>query len=208
MYDLARIRYVTEHYAEMAGLVLLPYSLWFLGGAAYDLGWIGSPSWLSNDWLFSLVTLILATITSFGIGWLYDRTFGKVTRVPTRPPRPTRRDFWIWMAVYMCANWLPILRPEVSRIGVHVTLFTLVFTTLGMKLRVPTSWIALGILVGAMSLAPLLDPLVGPVYPSALARDVVIKVVIGTGLLLIGVANHLTLVRTLGPVRREEESRA
>lgn len=208
MYDLARIRYVTEHYAEMAGLTLLPYSLWFLGWAAYDLGWIGSPSWLSNEWLFSLVTLILATIASFGIGWLYERSFGKVTRTSTRPARPTWRTFWVWMVLYMLINFLPELRPEVSKVGLYFVLWAVLYPPIVLKIGIPASWTRLGIVIGAMSLAPLLEPLVGPIYPSPLVRDIVIKVVAGIGILLIGVANHLTLVRTLGPVRREEESRA
>ena len=31
MYDLARIRYVTEHYHDLQGLIRLPVSLWLLG---------------------------------------------------------------------------------------------------------------------------------------------------------------------------------
>jgi hypothetical protein len=208
MYDLARIRYVTEHYAEMAGLVLLPYSLWFLGWAAYDLGWIGTPSWLSNEWLFSLVTLILAASASFGIGWLYERSFGKVTRNSIRLPKPTRRDFWTWVFGGTFVMTLSELGPDLSKVGLYFVLWAVVYPILVLKIRISATWTGLGIIIGAMSLAPLLDPLVGPVYPTPLIQDVVIKLVIGTGLLLIGVANHLTLVRTLGPIRREEESHA
>lgn len=49
MYDLPRIRYVTEHYHDLQGLTLLPFSLWLLAWAGYDLGWVRPTGWLGHE---------------------------------------------------------------------------------------------------------------------------------------------------------------
>ena len=206
MYDLARIRYVTEHYRDLQGLTVVPVSLWLLAWSAYDLGWIGPPTWLSNEWLLVPVSLAVTFALMWPIEKLYEHSFGWVTTEGRQKDQPNKRAVWITVgvlwAISMSIFFLTDGRPVVSKLGLYmsVSLF-LVWRSRSEGKHL----LALGIVLAVMSLAPLLD---GSLYPSATARDVAIKLVAAAGILAVGTIDHLTLVRTLGPIRHEEQSRA
>ena len=206
MYDLARIRYVTEHYHDLQGLILLPLSLWFLAWAGYDLGWVRPPSWLSNEWLLILVSLSVTFALMLAIEKLYERSFGWIAPESRPTTKPAKQTLWITWGVVMSISIITVFltekRPEVSKLGLYILLA--VFTE-SRRRRDAKNLFALGILLAAMSLAPLFD---SSMYPSAMARDVATKLVAAAGILAVGTIDHLTLMRTLEPVRREEQSRA
>ncbi|MDP9351382.1 MAG: hypothetical protein M3P51_07575 [Chloroflexota bacterium] len=202
MYDLTRIAYVTRHYEALKGLTYLPVALWLLGWAAYDVGWIERPMWIPFDWLFGMLSTIVMLLSLELISRLYDRWFGWVSTGDKHKQKRSGRENAAYLGAYVSLSMFRTLRSDVSEPGlliVGAVLWAFWF-------RLGTNWLAaLGAVIGAMSVAPLLDGVLGPVYPSPTARDVSIKVVAAVGFLLVGTLNHLTLVRTLGPVRREEE---
>ncbi len=205
MYDLRRIRYVTEHYRDLQGLALVPISLLLLGWAAYDAGLVQLPGLLGNPWVLGLTSIVMVVALIEVIQKLYDRAFGWISPDPQRQSDPSKRAFWpAWLAL-MASYFLEQVRPETSSYGV---LIAICIASGWWFQKEAKHWLVLALIVGVMSLAPLLDGLIGPVYPSATVRDITIKVVAAIGLLVVATMDHLTLVRTLGPIRHEEESRA
>ena len=206
MYDLARIRYVTEHYHDLQGLIRLPVSLWLLAWSAYDLGWIYPPAWFTNEWLLFPVAAIPFLALMWPIEKLYERSFGCIATERRAKVEPNKRAFWITFGVLMAIFWSVFFltdgRPVVSKLGLYIAFFVF----LEWRRRSDGKHLlVLGIVLAAMSLAPLFD---SSMYPSATVRDVAIKLVAAAGILAVGTIDHVTLVRTLGPVRREEQSRA
>ncbi len=204
MYDLARIRYVTEHYRDLQGLSQLPFSLWFLAWAGYDLGWVRPSGWLANEYLLFPASWAVTMVLMWQISRLYERAFGWIA--PERQPKrkASRRASYVFAAAFMAPIALKNALPGMSTIGLLGAVLSL-YVWLDQGRREARHYLVLGILLTAMSLAPLLD---GTFYPSATARDAAIKLVAAAGVLVVGTIDHLTLVRTLGPVRQEEEIRA
>ncbi|MDP9352231.1 MAG: hypothetical protein M3P51_11895, partial [Chloroflexota bacterium] len=195
MYDLRRIRCVTEHYSELQGLGVVPISLWLLGWAAYDAGLVSLPGLLGNRWVLGLTSLAVVVALTLVIQKLYNRAFGWISPDPQRQSESRAPGFWFSYLSVMAIFFLSQARPETSFTGLLIA-----GTAWGMwwSRREAKHWLALGIIIAGMSLAPLLDGLLGPGYPSATVRDITIKVVAAVGLLVIGTMDHLTLVRTLG----------
>jgi len=73
MDDLSRIHYVTEHYAQLQGLRLLPLSLPFLLAAIERLA--GARLLPAGLWA---IVVAAALVAPFGIGGYYARSFGQV----------------------------------------------------------------------------------------------------------------------------------
>ncbi len=205
MYDLKRVRYVTRHYRDLRGLTLFPFSLLLLGMAAYDAGWIRFSGWLSNGYLLFGVSFLVLFALTVPIERLYDRAFGRVVPDPDGEGELDKRAFVVWWTGGWFIFLITDVVPKLSHIGllVCITAFWLWWMD-----REDKHILVLGIVVAAMTLAPLLEGVLGPLYPSAKARDIAIELVTAVGILIIGTMRHLTLVRTLGPIRREEESRA
>ncbi len=116
MYDLARIRYVTEHYRDLQGLALLPFSLWLLAWSAYDLGWIRPTGWLAHEWLFVAVCLVVMFALSVAIGKLYEQAFGWIS--PSRGRRKTsawddlKEGFPLYIAYALSNSFLRMHGPR------------------------------------------------------------------------------------------------
>ncbi len=205
MYDLKRVRYVTRHYRDLRGLTLFPFSLLFLSLAAYDAGWIRLSGWLSNKYLLVVASTLIVLALMQLIERLYDRAFGRVVPDPDGEGEFDKRAFKVFLVALWLNSFISDLVPKLSHIGLLVCI--VVFWLWWMD-REDKHILVLGIVVAAMTLAPLLEGVLGPLYPSAKARDIAIELVTAVGILVIGTMHHLTLIRTLGPIRREEESRA
>ncbi len=205
MYDLRRIRYVTEHYEDLKGLTLVPLALWLLGSAAQDVGWLSTPGWLSNTLILAWVSVLVVLALMYLIGRLYERAYGSVAPDEVRRVEFDERAFMAyWLAVSLTFLAVDLL-PSLSQMGMAVCITLLWVWWIR---RRDKHVLTLAIVVAVMTLAPLLEGLLGPVYPSVTARDIAIKLVTATGILLVATRDHLMLVRTLGPIRHEEESRA
>ncbi len=160
MYDLTRIAYVTRHYEALKGLTYLPVALWLLCWAAYDLGWIDRPSWIPFDWLFVSLSVIVLAASSELISRLYDRWFGWVSTGDRPEQKRSGREHAAYLGAYVSLSIFRTLRPDVSEPGMWI-----VTTVLwAFWLRLGTKWLAaLELVIGAMSVAPLLDGVLSPV---------------------------------------------
>ena len=203
MYDLKRIRYVTEHYRDLQGLTAMPFSLFLLGLAAYEAGWIKPSGWLANEWLLGLLSLSAMFALMWGIGKLYDRAFGWIQPDTRRESREGSVEAWVWGGLWGLAFGLAHSFSAMSLFGLWVVAWA---SQSWLHRKQAVHWLVLAVLIAGMTLTPLLDGALGTPYSSATAHEIAIKLVTAIGITIVGTLDHLTLVRTLGPLRREEES--
>src|SRR5579871_99317 len=81
--QLDRIRYITEHYAQLQGLRLLPLSVPFLVAACWDLFPMIRPEAVPPR-VVELILVAFALAVSFPIRVYYERQFGTVPTLPWR----------------------------------------------------------------------------------------------------------------------------
>ena len=97
MADLARIRYVADHYDNLQGLRIVPLGIPFLLSAAYRAGWF---DWVAlSDKVARYVffgELAVAVAVSYVIRAAYRRRFGMVL--------PSRRGAWTLLALVI-SHW-------------------------------------------------------------------------------------------------------
>jgi hypothetical protein len=84
MSDPARVRYLTEHYAQLQGLRLVPLGLVFIGVAVWHGGglrWLpGSAQGGIHSWF--VVAFAAAIVAAYVIGARYRRRFGSIRLRP------------------------------------------------------------------------------------------------------------------------------
>jgi len=135
MDDLPRIHYVTEHYAQLQGLRLLPLSVLFLLAAIERLA--GARLLPAGVWA---ILVAAAVVAPFRIGGYYARRFGQV-----QPPRWRTGAFTLIasVAAFLWFEWLQeTLLPPVS---LPVIFVAVVLARLGLvagRLRGHYLWIA------------------------------------------------------------------
>ena len=187
MHNLRRTLYVTEHYPHLQGLRLVPLALCFLASAAWRAGLL--------DWLpgiahggarvWFLTSVSFALIVSFPIRAYYRR------RVGIARPLATRADA---VNVTMCFAYFALLTalpPNRWHVSVPMLFAALALAYVGLaNRRVRRHYLGIAVACLAFALAPL-------VGVTGTAQDVSFDLLIGLGLLVAGVGDHLVLQRTL-----------
>lgn len=191
MYDLERLRFVTERYPHLQGLRLVPLGVVFLLSAAWRDGQLQRMSDVAGHaagfWFMGL--LIAALTISSVLGRYYQRHFGTVQ------PQHRAKDpllFILFVALFAAAVWVQ------DNLRSHLSLPLVVIGTLLAYLGLAGGqrrghYLALA--AGCLVFANLADFGV-PVH----ARSVLLDDLIGVGLIVIGLGDHLLLRRTLEPV--------
>jgi len=191
MNDLHRVHYVTEHYAHLQGLRLLPLSLPFLLAAIERMA--GRPFVPAGAWALLVVLVVAAP---FHIGRYYARRFGQV-----QPPR-WRTGLFTLIASTVAFLWFEWLQETASPpVSLPLLFVALVLARLGLvagRLRVHYLWIASAVAVFAVL------PRAGvPADVRALAGDLLI----GVGLAVAAIGDDRVLRRVLA-MRGHESVRA
>jgi len=96
MTELDRIRYVTQYYAHLQGLRLVPLGLLFLAAAAWRSGWLVLPGAADRAEYWFVGGFWIAIGVSFWIRARYQRQFGHLR------PLPGRNGFWFFMGLLAC----------------------------------------------------------------------------------------------------------
>jgi hypothetical protein len=198
MLNVRRTMYVTEHYAQLQGLRLVPLALCFLGSAAWRAGLL---AWLpgiagSGARAWFLASVGLALIVSFPIGAHYRRRVGVASpRVPLLGALSLTMGF-------ICFVLLTTLPANSWHVSIPVLFVALALGYVGVAnegLRRHYLAIAAGCLMFALA------PIVGE---PGTAREVALDMLIGFGLLVAGVGDHAVLQRALQTPEMEGEGRA
>jgi hypothetical protein len=181
-----RVLYVTEHYAHLQGLRIVPLGVCFLGSGAWRaglMGWVpGIAGRGARAWL--VASLAIAVGLSLAIGARYRR-HGVVR------PRATATGAVTLTACFVSFVVLGRLPPNAWQVSMPALLAAFVLAYLGVVadgLRRHYLVIAVACLVFAF--APLMR------VPPA-ARNVALDLLIGMGLIVAGVGDHMALQRVL-----------
>jgi hypothetical protein len=197
MHDLHRFRYVTERYPHLQGLRVAPLGVPFLVSAAWrrgQLSWVPGTSGHGPGYWF-LGLMALAFIVSIALARYYRQRFGSV--------QPARRLegpllFCGFLAVFFASTWAQ--DQFSSAVALPAVVIGVALGYLGVAgghLR--THYIALAaVCLGFATLGTFGVPVH--------ARDVLLDDLVGVGLIVIGVGDHLLLRRTLEPVMPNVEA--
>jgi hypothetical protein len=187
MFDLQRMAYVAENYAQLQGLRLVPLATCFLGSAAWRAGLL---AWLpgiagrgAQVWFLS--SIALALIVSFPIGARYRRRLGHARPRALRTGALTLSG----SAVYIIA--LTALPPNRWHISIPMVFTAVVLASVGLANHGMRRHY-LGIAAACVAFA--VAPVVGA---SRIARETGLDLLIGVGLLVAGLGDHLVLQRML-----------
>jgi hypothetical protein len=198
MLDVRRTQHLTELYAHLQGLRLVPLALCFLGSALWRAGFL---TWLpgiagkgAQAWF--LAGLGLSLIGSFPIGALYTRSVG-ATR-----PRLARTGAVTLATCFACFLVLTTLPPNSWSVSVPVVFVALTLVYVGLANRAfRPHYLGIAMAWFAFAIAPLIG------VPGT-ARDVALDLLIALSLLVAGVGDHVVLRRTLRAAANEEVSDA
>ena len=194
MKDLSRMRYVTEHYAQMQGLRLVPLGVPFLASGAWRAGWLrGLPAADGHGAAYWFcMGLAVAVAMSFAVRAYYRRRFGLAQ------PLPGRNGVVTLMAFVASFMVLVAMQDELHwRVSIPALFVAVVFAYLGLvQGRLRQHYLALA---GACLIFASLGILGVPLHE----RDVLLDFLIGGGLIAAGIGDHLVLRNTLQPPRSE-----
>lgn len=195
MYDFQRLRFVTERYPHLQGLRLVPLGFVFLVSAAWrdeQLSWLSETAGQAAGFWFMGLLIVALTLSSL-LGRYYRRHFGTV-----QPERRAKGPllFILFVALFAAAAWAQdSLRTHLSLPLVVIGILLAYLGLAGGQRRSHYLALAAGCLVFA-NLADFGVPLH--------ARSVLLDDLIGVGLIVIGLGDHLLLRRTLEPVPHVE----
>ena len=189
MDERRRLQYVARFYPHLQGLRLIPMGVLFWVMAAWSAGFFRRVPGISRghgpeNWFAMLFGLALATAMLFGI--YYRRRFG-VVRAAHRVRGPlTLLGF---VLAFSLAVWFQdALHTTVSLPLIVIAIAVWYGGVLGGLLRQHYLVVSVGLLVVAM---------LGTFGVSVYMREVVCDAVAGLGLMVVGVGDHLLILRTL-----------
>jgi hypothetical protein len=195
MHDLQRLRFVTERYPHLQGLRLIPLGLPFLVSAAWrdgQLEWVPGTAGLGPG-LWFLALLLTALVISVAMGSYYRHRFGTVE--PKRDLTSVLAGL-LFAVLFLCSLGMQDILPfNISLPAVVIGTGVGYLGVAGGQQR--THYLALAAL-------SLFFATLGSFGVPLHARDVLLDDLIGIGLIVIGVGDHLLLRRTLEPVSHVE----
>jgi hypothetical protein len=188
--QLKRVRFVTERYPHLQGLRLLPIAIPFLGSAAWRGGYLrwlpGAAEHGATYWFFG--TFVAALAAALVLGLYYRRRFGSVQLRRSLGSSLLFFAFvtalFVSLSMQAQSEW-PISMPLI------VTGLALAYVgVVGGRVR-PAY-----IVVGAASV---LFAVLGAFGVPFHTRDVLLDGLIGSGLIAIGISDHVLLIDILEP---------
>ena len=194
MSDPARVRYIVQHYPQLQGLRLVPLGLVFVAiGVWHDgqLYWLpGSADGGIRLWL--LAALAAAVLASYAIGAYYRRAFGELSFAPYRSGGP--RLLAIGLVVFLSLVLQDAFEWRISLPLIVVGILLAHVGVVQRRMRQHYLWLAAACLIMAN-----IDSFGVPVR----TQRVMLDLLIGGGLLVAGIGDHLVLRKALRAPDRE-----
>jgi hypothetical protein len=188
--DPARLRSTAAEHRYLRGLIQVPLGLLFIVAA------LGNEHWgpLAHDWVFVAAMVLLAGV-AWAVNRFYDAHYGRVTPTPGREAKATGMAlvgavllFGLALLLRSRAGWsldLPV-NPIPGAFG----LLMLAYSATVVRLRPHHV-----VIWGSLAVAGLL-----PVWSGDDPSNVGL-VMSGAAVMVNGVFDHLTIVRTMGPAK-------
>lgn len=190
MVHVRSVRYVTENYAQLQGLRLVPLGLVFLISAAWRIGWLrrwpGATGPGATYWFVAMTALAL--LASFPIRSWYHRRFGVVRPRPFENGAITLITFTLLLLALVWVEEQLSSPLPLARIFFIGTLVYIGTAQRGMRphyLVIATACVIVAVW------RPLDLPLV--------EREILTDLLSGLALLVAGIGDHLVVIRALEP---------
>ena len=191
--DLRTISYLTANYAHLQGLRLVPLGLLFLASAAWRAGWLpwppDGPGHVAGRWF--AVGFLACLLAGLGLGRYYRTQFGTVRPLPSPFHAPPL------LIVFLAFVLLVSIQDTQDTAAWR---FPLPLVFLGAMLSVP-GLAAAGLRNHyiAIAVAFMAWPSLAIVGVSLQGQQVLLDLLIGLGLIVGGVGDHLILRHLLQP---------
>jgi hypothetical protein len=184
--DVNRVRYVTERYAQLRGLRLVPPAFCFVASAAWRAGLLGWLPWIDGKGAraYFFGGLAIAVIASSRISRAYRRHIGDAR------PRVGRTGVLTLTASCGLLFLFTLLPSRPGSVSIAAVFAACALACLGLFEERRRHYL----IVSGASLLFALMPVLG--VPPAI-RDVALDLLIGGGLIVAGLGDHLVLRRTL-----------
>jgi hypothetical protein len=193
--QLATVHYVTSHFQVLQGLRIVPVALYLLIGGLGSLEWTPWLDFISGMPKSGLIPLAVTVLLYGFISMYYRRRFGKVVRV-----QGAKKQVWILVAVAV-AFPIGVFINAAFELPVDAVMILMAAVCLyaGLDGSRRYGHLLLSALFVFWAIHPLLfDSLEN--FPFT-----VMTVTFGVGFLLIGIYDHLILVRALRTTRQWQE---
>ena len=202
IHNLERVRYVTENYEQLQGLKMVPVGILMLTISALTLLRVDLPgmSYKKETILFGVLLIIggmlgiaVASLAAWVIGGRYERMYGKARQLPS-----SRRMVVLvvlgWIAFWIAPMTDVVLQTPVYPIYLVIGIAGIIFWWPEKRFRVHYLVAAVTFLI--VGFLPLTGMLPGN-YTEALW---LLFLHFGVSVVVIGLLDHLLLVRTLKAV--------
>lgn len=190
------IRFITRYYESLRGLINLPIALFLLMMASQEF--FPGPLWEQGDLTLSLPLMILMFLAFIPITRYYRRRYGSV-----QVEKPGRYFLYviIALATIMLMGRIDGLLMQNFRFPVSLYVLTVaVWMFLGGKNHRRWYYRAFGVILALLSLYPGLAHLLG-FEPYSSFYNGLFNLILGLGIGIVGILDHLLLTRMLRPVQ-------
>lgn len=187
---LQRLRYITERYEQLQGLRLIPLGIPFLLSAAWRDGHLSWMPWTEGKGarVWFVLLMALAFTVSRAVRIYYRHHFGDVQPAATvKAPLAA----FVFVALFILAISIPGGPQPVSIPALVIAVGLAWVGVVGGQIR--PHYLAIAAFVAVFAVLGLLDV---PVH----TRDVIFDQIVGVGLIVVGIGDHLILRRSLVPV--------
>lgn len=190
------IRFITRYYESLRGLINIPLALLLLAMASQEF--FPKPLWKQGDLTLTLPLMALMFLAMIPITRYYRRRYGSV-----QVQHPGRYFLFVMIAIItiMLAGWIDGLLERNFRFPVSLYVLTAaVWMFLGGQNRRRWYYRVFGVILALLSLYPGLANLLG-FEPYSNFYNGLFNLILGLGIGIVGILDHLLLTRMLRPVQ-------
>ena len=190
------IRFITHYYESLRGLINMPLALLLLALASQEF--FPGPLWEQGDLTLTLPLMVLAFLAFIPITRYYRQRYGSV-----QVEKPGRYFLFVMIALVtiMLTGWVDGLLDRNFHFPVSLYVLTVaVWMFLGGQNRRRWYYRVFGGVLALLSLYPGLANLLGFEPYSGLYNGL-FNLILGLGIGIVGILDHLLLTRMLRPVQ-------
>ncbi len=197
MQDLKRVTSITKLYPRLRGLRAIPFGIYILfsvTGAGARL--------LNTNSLMPLLLIFVACILEWPIGRYYERAFGKVQPTSDQQYYEKIGSVILMVAIIVAISVDTAANPPISLL---LLIPTIIYLSNGLTSYHARYYLGAALLCAFASILPLLlsVPVSELYYTGPHSRA--FMVALGSLMIILGLLDHLLLIRTLKPLPQESD---
>jgi len=197
MQDLKRVTSITRLYPRLRGLREVPWGIYILF-LATDAG----ARLLNTNFLMSLLPVFIVWILEWFIGRYYEHTFGEVQPTSDQQYYEKIGSVILIVAIFVAISVETAVNPPISLL---LLIPSIIYLRNGLTSRHARYYLGAALVCAFASILPLLLSVpVSELYYTG-PHNRTIWVVFGSLMIILGLLDHLLLMRTLKPLPQESD---